>query len=78
MGLPDTANFLKSLSELEVVFDYGKNPEKRQMRERKAAANLFNWEVYFFIQFSWPSIYFNTQIQCDVIFLSFIRSRALK
>ncbi|CAA2980416.1 L-arabinokinase-like [Olea europaea subsp. europaea] len=49
LGLPDTANFLKSLSELEVVFDYGKNPEKRQMRERKAAANLFNWEEDIFV-----------------------------
>ncbi|KAJ1422513.1 Ribosomal protein S5 domain 2-type fold, subgroup [Sesbania bispinosa] len=34
-GLPDTVAFLKSLSELD---------EKHTRRERKAAANLFNWE----------------------------------
>ncbi|KAL2544493.1 L-arabinokinase [Forsythia ovata] len=49
LGLPDTANFLKSLSELDVVFDYGKSTEKRQMREQKAAANLFNWEEDIFV-----------------------------
>lgn len=35
-GLPDTVAFLKSLSELD---------EKHKRRERKAAANLFNWKV---------------------------------
>jgi len=35
-GLPDTVAFLQSLSELVV---------KHTKRERKAAANLFNWEV---------------------------------
>lgn len=34
--LPDTVAFLKSLSELV---------EKHTRRERKAAANVFNWEV---------------------------------
>lgn len=48
MGLPDTANFLKSLSELDGAPDSGKSTEKRQMRERKAAAALFNWEVNFY------------------------------
>ncbi|KAK4490886.1 hypothetical protein RD792_001601 [Penstemon davidsonii] len=49
LGLFDTANFLKSLSELDVVFDAVKAPEKRQMRERKAAAGLFNWEEDIFV-----------------------------
>ncbi|KAL3650983.1 D-arabinose 1-dehydrogenase (NAD(P)(+)) [Castilleja foliolosa] len=44
MGLSDTVNFLKSLSELDVVQDSVKSPEKKQIRERKAAAGLFNWE----------------------------------
>lgn len=43
-GLSDTMSFLKSLAELNSVYDSGK-AEKRQMRERKAAAGLFNWEV---------------------------------
>lgn len=47
MGLSDTMNFLKSLSELDAVLDSGKSTEKLQMRERKAAAGLFNWEVSF-------------------------------
>ncbi|KAL2548136.1 L-arabinokinase [Forsythia ovata] len=49
LSLSDTVSFLKSLSELDVVFDLGKNTEKRQMRERKAAANLFNWEEDIFV-----------------------------
>jgi hypothetical protein len=44
-GLPDTKSFLKSLAELDTVYDSEKNSEKRQMREHKAAAGLFNWEV---------------------------------
>lgn len=43
-GLSDTMSFLKNLAELDSVYDKG-NAEKRQMRERKAAAGLFNWEV---------------------------------
>lgn len=46
-GLPDTVSFLKSLS--EIVSEGGKSPEKRQMRERKAAAALFNWEEEIFV-----------------------------
>lgn len=45
LGLSDTMSFLKSLAELYTLCDAGKNAEKRQMRERMAAANLFNWEV---------------------------------
>ncbi|KAK1367624.1 L-arabinokinase [Heracleum sosnowskyi] len=44
LGLSDTMSFLKSLAELNTLYDSGKNTEKRQMRERMAAANLFNWE----------------------------------
>ena len=43
-GLPDTLAFLKSLAELDNIYD-SKNAEKRQLRERKAAAGLFNWAV---------------------------------
>ncbi|CAL0319209.1 unnamed protein product [Lupinus luteus] len=39
-GLPDTVDFLKSLSELN---------KKQTIRERKAAANLFNWEEEIFV-----------------------------
>lgn len=49
LGLPDTLNFLKSLSELEAALKSEKSPEKRQIRERKAAANLFNWEEDIFV-----------------------------
>lgn len=45
-GLSDTMTFLKSLAELDVFHDSG--AEKRQMRERKAAAGLFNWQVLLF------------------------------
>ncbi|KAF4358986.1 hypothetical protein F8388_015033 [Cannabis sativa] len=48
-GLPDTLTFLKSLAELDAVYDLGKNSEKRQIRERKAAAGLFNWEEEIFV-----------------------------
>lgn len=44
-GLPDTVSFLNSLAELDAAYDSVKNAEKRQMRERKAAAGIFNWEV---------------------------------
>ncbi|KAI9191623.1 hypothetical protein LWI28_010997 [Acer negundo] len=48
-GLSDTKNFLKSLTELDVVSDSEKNTEKRQIRERRAAAGLFNWEGEIFV-----------------------------
>lgn len=48
-GLSDTMSFLKSLAELDTVHDTGKNTEKRQMRERMAAAGLFNWEEEIFV-----------------------------
>uniref|UniRef100_A0A6N2KDC8 GHMP kinase C-terminal domain-containing protein n=1 Tax=Salix viminalis TaxID=40686 RepID=A0A6N2KDC8_SALVM len=47
-GLPDTKSFLKSLAELD-VYDPEKNTEKRQIRERKAAAGLFNWEEDIYV-----------------------------
>ncbi|XP_022136808.1 L-arabinokinase-like isoform X2 [Momordica charantia] len=47
-GLSDTMSFLKSLAELGTVYESG-NAEKRQMRERKAAAGLFNWEEDIFV-----------------------------
>lgn len=37
--------FLKSLAELDSAYESEKATEKRQIRERKAAAGLFNWEV---------------------------------
>ncbi|XP_078443195.1 L-arabinokinase-like isoform X2 [Wolffia australiana] len=43
-GLPDTIAFLKSLSGLDTAIDSGKFGEKPQLRERVAAARLFNWE----------------------------------
>ena len=49
LGLPDTASFLKSLVELDAVDDSGKTTEKHRMRERKAAAALFNWQVFFIL-----------------------------
>ncbi|GKV37775.1 hypothetical protein SLEP1_g45765 [Rubroshorea leprosula] len=48
-GLSDTMAFLKSLADLDAVYDSGKNAEKRQMRERKAAAGLFNSEEDIFV-----------------------------
>ncbi|KAK8509401.1 hypothetical protein V6N13_062451 [Hibiscus sabdariffa] len=48
-GLSDTMSFLNSLVELNNVSDSEKNNEKRQMRERKAAAGLFNWEEDIFV-----------------------------
>lgn len=47
LGLPDTMSFLKSLAELDDVYHSVKNTEKRQIRERMAAASLFNWEVSY-------------------------------
>lgn len=44
-GLSDTVSFLKSLVELNDAYDPMRSPEKRQMREQKAAAGVFNWEV---------------------------------
>lgn len=49
MGLSDTMSFLKSLAELDAEYDSGKNMEKRQIRERIAAAGLFNWEEDIFV-----------------------------
>ncbi|XP_022731410.1 L-arabinokinase-like isoform X2 [Durio zibethinus] len=48
-GLSDTMSFLNCLVELNNVSDSEKNNEKRQMRERKAAAGLFNWEEDIFV-----------------------------
>lgn len=57
-GLSDTVKFLKSLVDLDPGYDSERNSEKRQMREHKAAAGLFSWEVlslltilltYFFV-----------------------------
>ncbi|GLT59584.1 hypothetical protein SLA2020_323960 [Shorea laevis] len=48
-GLSDTMAFLKSLADLDALYDSGKNAEKRQMREHKAAAGLFNWEEDIFV-----------------------------
>ncbi|XP_010548967.1 PREDICTED: L-arabinokinase-like [Tarenaya hassleriana] len=48
-GLPDTRSFLKSLSKLDAIQDSTKSTEKRTMRERKAAAGLFNWEEEIFV-----------------------------
>ncbi|KAL6330600.1 hypothetical protein AAG906_003207 [Vitis piasezkii] len=47
-GLSDTASFLKSLARLDASYDSGKNT-KCQMRERVAAAALFNWEEEIFV-----------------------------
>uniref|UniRef100_A0A251L599 GHMP kinase N-terminal domain-containing protein n=1 Tax=Manihot esculenta TaxID=3983 RepID=A0A251L599_MANES len=46
-GLSDTTSFLNSLLELDSAYDSGKNTEKLQMWEHKAAAGLFNWEVSY-------------------------------
>lgn len=55
---PDTICFLKSLVELDAVYETENNAEKRQTREQKAAAGLFNWEVFlisiYFIFFTSP------------------------
>ncbi|KAF5456554.1 hypothetical protein F2P56_026024 [Juglans regia] len=48
-GFPDTIMFLKSLAELDAVSESERTPEKRQIRERKAAAGLFNWEEEIFV-----------------------------
>ncbi|XP_058068458.1 L-arabinokinase-like [Magnolia sinica] len=48
-GLPDTMAFLRSLAGLDAGLDSGKNAEKRQLRERIAAAGLFNWEEEIFV-----------------------------
>lgn len=51
-------SFLKSLVELDIIKDSDRTPEKFQMRERKAAAGLFNWEVELPItkSFSFPNL----------------------
>ncbi|RWW11689.1 hypothetical protein BHE74_00044356 [Ensete ventricosum] len=41
---PDTMAFLRSLSALDSVAE-PRSPERRQIRERVAAAALFDWEV---------------------------------
>ncbi|XP_058211903.1 L-arabinokinase [Rhododendron vialii] len=48
-GLSDTMTFLKSLAELDAVYDSGKTKEKHWMRERMAAAGIFNWEEEIFV-----------------------------
>ncbi|PKA65818.1 L-arabinokinase [Apostasia shenzhenica] len=48
-GLSDTVAFLKSLSALDSAPESGKNSENRQLRERNAAAALFNWEEDIFV-----------------------------
>ncbi|KAB1204464.1 L-arabinokinase [Morella rubra] len=48
-GFPDTMCFLKSLAELDAAYESEKIAEKRQIRERKAAAGLFNWEEEIFV-----------------------------
>ncbi|KAM0059342.1 putative L-arabinokinase [Helianthus debilis subsp. tardiflorus] len=49
MGLPDTMSFLRSLAELDVAYDSEKFTEKHHVRERKAAAGLFNWEEDIYV-----------------------------
>uniref|UniRef100_A0A7N0U6W1 L-arabinokinase n=1 Tax=Kalanchoe fedtschenkoi TaxID=63787 RepID=A0A7N0U6W1_KALFE len=48
-GLPDTMTFLKSLANLNAGHDSGKSVDVLQVRERKAAAKLFNWEEEIFM-----------------------------
>ncbi|KAK1323128.1 L-arabinokinase [Acorus calamus] len=48
-GLSDTVAFLKSLSGLSRGIYSGLSPEKRQLRDRIAAAGLFNWEEEIFV-----------------------------
>ncbi|XP_077238581.1 L-arabinokinase-like [Tasmannia lanceolata] len=48
-SLSDTMAFLRSLAGLDSGLDTGKNAEKRQVRERVAAAGLFNWEEEIFV-----------------------------
>ncbi|XP_052209525.1 L-arabinokinase-like isoform X2 [Diospyros lotus] len=48
-GLSDTMTFLKSLVELDAFYDSGKSTEKHRMRERMAAAGIFNWEEEIFV-----------------------------
>lgn len=48
-GLSDTMSFLKSLADLNAAYESGKNSEKHRMRERMAAAGLFNWEEEIFV-----------------------------
>ncbi|KAJ4707647.1 L-arabinokinase-like [Melia azedarach] len=47
--LQDTVAFLKSLAELDTINDSERTSEKRYMRERKAAAGLFDWEEEIFV-----------------------------
>ncbi|URE44572.1 Galactokinase galactose-binding signature [Musa troglodytarum] len=46
--LPDTMAFLRSLSALDSVAE-PRSPEKRQIRERVAAAALFDWEEEIYV-----------------------------
>ncbi|CAM8967566.1 unnamed protein product [Rhodiola kirilowii] len=48
-GLSDTMAFLKSLANLKGDHDSGKKVGLLQLRERKAAAKLFNWEEEIFV-----------------------------
>ncbi|KAL4570227.1 hypothetical protein LXL04_025878 [Taraxacum kok-saghyz] len=49
MGLPDTMSFLRSLAQLDALSDSEKHTEKQYLRERKAAAGLFNWEEDIYV-----------------------------
>ncbi|KAF9617864.1 hypothetical protein IFM89_039083 [Coptis chinensis] len=48
-GLPDTLRFLKSLAKLDTEHEPEKISKKLKMRERLAAAGLFNWEEEIFV-----------------------------
>lgn len=48
-GFPDTAAFLKSLASLDIDFNSKDKAERRRVRERVAAAGLFNWEDVLFV-----------------------------
>lgn len=65
LGLSDTKSFLKSLAGLDSINGSIKNTEKRQMRERKAAAGLFNWEVLILLHPHTPPPAFLCHEMCD-------------
>ncbi|KAH9305866.1 hypothetical protein KI387_010270 [Taxus chinensis] len=48
-GFSDTMTFLKSLASLDFDFSSNEITEKRLVRERLAAAGLFNWEDEIFV-----------------------------
>ncbi|XP_075102772.1 L-arabinokinase isoform X2 [Nicotiana tabacum] len=49
LGLSDTLSFLKSLAGLDALVDSPTKTGKHSIRERKAAAGLFNWEEDIFV-----------------------------